>query len=930
MLYAVAAIVLVVLVLVLWQAFGLGPRRARAYRRAQRQLDAGQWQAALARLGPYLGATSETWRKRLRHLAGECHQYALEEAIKEKRFEDAVPHAGQVVELLDHDEAEQTGRILDALLAEVRGAFAQPHDEGTALAEELIERTRRLARHAGGEVPPEVDFWDALCVMRHGRLEEALPLLTALHERVGKQVIDLPLYLGLLLHRLGRPQEALRYLAEANRIDAACPFVTWQMGVSIVAVGGDSGLALRALQRALGNRGLPLWLPHPERVWVEAFPEGRSYVRRLASRHPYSCPLLGGDLPTIIRQGQLALAQVFYRLDRFQEAADLYGKLLQDSPPTVMLLRGYGLALARLGNHDQAYKQLKIALEQEDPKDPFTAGYLALCGALGKPTRPEDKPRNINWALRLLARFQVLGNEEWANLVATVHSEARLLEMPLSAEDQLLACDALASVQATDPRAASTYAHLAVTAAQEIRPVHAWLYARACCEHGVVSAADLDLFARTFADSEAARTFFATHNWDFEEVEYTYLERSAARSPGQFPAPLGPDYPSRGEAFLLARSRKLEQADRKDPARKCVEVLLALAPDSAAGHDRLACLLYRRGEIEQAVALLGNLQRLAPTDHWPLIRQAVLEQERGNAQRRAEAIDRALGLTTGPQRAEVAFLGARLALRAWGSAKEEEEKEPAGSDASFLEHSRELLLACLRDNPDHVEALWCLAAVRSVLGDREGLIGQAALMDRPGVRDGRFHYLGAVCHLASGNYSGVVDLARRASEDRALEADSHFLLGWAHWHLGDLDAARPSLQKVASTKESASADCARALLGQISLSNRAYDEAAAWWTAIAAEHRAQWNLDEPLRRMVLLSGLVDFEGKRYEQAAERFREAGRLGLRDRRLGGLVTLALVKAGQRLLYEAGAGEGEAPEPVPQKGSPGTSSSRKAGTR
>ena len=52
---------------------------------------------------------------------------------------------------------------------------------------------------------------------------------------------------------------------------------------------------------------------------------------------------------------------------------------------------------------------------------------------------------------------------------------------------------------------------------------------------------------------------------------------------------------------------------------------------------------------------------------------------------------------------------------------------------------------------------------------------------------------------------------------------------------------------------------------------------------------------------MLLSGLVDFEKQRFEQAAERFREAGKLGLRDRRLGGLVTLALVKAGQRLLYE-----------------------------
>jgi hypothetical protein len=68
--------------------------------------------------------------------------------------------------------------------------------------------------------------------------------------------------------------------------------------------------------------------------------------------------------------------------------------------------------------------------------------------------------------------------------------------------------------------------------------------------------------------------------------------------------------------------------------------------------------------MERAVELLDGWRRLAPQDHWPLVRQAIIEQERGNAERRAEAIDRALGLTSGQQRAGVAFLGARLALRA--------------------------------------------------------------------------------------------------------------------------------------------------------------------------------------------------------------------------------------------------------------------------
>ena len=52
---------------------------------------------------------------------------------------------------------------------------------------------------------------------------------------------------------------------------------------------------------------------------------------------------------------------------------------------------------------------------------------------------------------------------------------------------------------------------------------------------------------------------------------------------------------------------------------------------------------------------------------------------------------------------------------------------------------------------------------------------------------------------------------------------------------------------------------------------------------------------------MLLAGLTAFEKGKFELAAERIREAGRLGLRDRRLGSMLTLALVKAGQRLLFD-----------------------------
>jgi tetratricopeptide (TPR) repeat protein len=914
--YVILAVLAIGLLVALYLFLAPGPKRWRAFYRAQKLLEGGSWKEALqiaeSLRNPNL---ADAWRVRLRNLAGECHQRAVDQSLKARDFEDALAHATEAAGLLGLEEGEQRGRVVEAMLGEVRRLFAEGIGaEPTKIVLAMIERTNRVA----GSPPPEGIFWQALCQVRQGQYDQAVGTLTTAFEQVGKTVLDPALYLGILLHRLGRPQEALRYLAEANRLDAGCPFITLQMGVSIIAAGGDSGMALRALQRALGNRGLGMWQTQPERAWVEAFPEARSYVRRLATRYRYTCPLLGGDLSILLRQGQLALAQAFYRQERFAEAADLYGKILEDSPPTVMLLRGYGLSLARLGQHDQAYKHLRIALEQEDPKDPFTAGYLALCGALGQPKNSEDKPRNVTWSLRLLARYPVMGNAEWAGLIASVHAEARKVGVPLGVEDQVLLADSLASVCATDPRAALCYSHLAGAFPDAIRPIYAWLYARAATVNNITGPHDLDLFARVFQDvaeapssgrgaTTSARTFFEQQKWDLEEVEYAYLERCSRLAPGRFPDVLGPAYPARGEAFLLARSREQEKAANLDPARTSVEVLLKLAPDSLPAHDRLACLHYRRGDIDRAVELLDGWRRLAPTDHWPLVRQAIIEQERGNASRRAAAIYSALNLTCGPLRAEVAFLGARLALRDGARSPQEQKKgAPPQEDTTSQEAllaSERLLEACLRAQPDHVPALWCLAAVRSVRGDRDALAEQAGVMDRPTVIDPRFHFLGAVCNLAARDYRRVISLGERAvaaGRSGPLEGESRFVMAWAHLHLGEVDAARELLRQVASNDKTTSAVYARALLGRTSVQREAWDEAIQWWSGVDADPRARWGLEEPLRQTVLLAGLAALEEKRFEQAAERFREAGKLGLRDRRLGGLIALALVKAGQRLLY------------------------------
>src|SRR5262249_46320307 len=207
---------------------------------------------------------------------------------------------------------------------------------------------------------------------------------------------------------------------------------------------------------------------------VEGFPEGRSFVGKLASQNRFVCPLFG-DLPAILRDGNTALGLGLYRLGHFQESSEVFTRLMQEAAPSLPVLRGLGLALARLGRYDQAFKHLRTAHELEVGREKLTAGYLALCGAKGKPARPEDKVRNVHWAVRLMSNYRAPGDPEWANLLSQVFAEARALDLALPAEDELMLCDHLAAVHATDPQAAEAYHHLAQAHPQALRSPHAWL-----------------------------------------------------------------------------------------------------------------------------------------------------------------------------------------------------------------------------------------------------------------------------------------------------------------------------------------------------------------------------------------------------------------------------------------------------------------------
>ena len=101
---------------------------------------------------------------------------------------------------------------------------------------------------------------------------------------------------------------------------------------------------------------------------------------------------------------------------------------------------------------------------------------------------------------------------------------------------------------------------------------------------------------------------------------------------------------------------------------------------------------------------------------------------------------------------------------------------------------------------------------------------------------------------------------------------------------------------MARSPETPSVHNARTILGALHFRAASYESASQWWLMHDAARRSAANLDETLRATVFLAALQAFDGGRFEHAAEKLREAGRLGWRDRRLGPLLHLSLFKAGQ----------------------------------
>jgi len=922
------AALLWLLLILCWLAFGSGPRRRRIYRRSRTLLAQGNWEEALALLRPLKSwRHSKGWQQRLRVAEAECLHAAVQDALEQKKFEAALEHAERAASTLGENPDRARQSIVDAMLAEVRRLLATTAaGSSTAPIHDMIGRTLLVQ-----ERTQEAFFWQGILHLRDGKQDRAADALEVARTGVGgiawtfdsftpikaspegegglrgqsSGMIDPPLYLGALLLRQGKAKESLRFLTEANRIDPGCPLVASQLGCAMIAAEGDTQLAVRALQRALGTRGFAQWTATPQRAWIDGLPEGRSYVRRLASEYPYVCPLWGSDLRILLYQANCALAQGYFRLGNFAEASQVFGKLLQESAPSLIVLRGLGLSLARLGQYDEAFKHLRTAHELAGENDRIVAGHLALCGARGKPKQDEDRRRNIAWAIRTVGRFTAPKDAEWASLISDLFAEARSIVLDLSADDQIYLCEHLLSVQATDPQAAEAYHCLQATHPQRMHREYAWLYCRAAQLHGLSHEKELEVFALAFSDVAAAQQFYGQQKWDLSAVEFAYLERAAAREPGRFPAALGPDYEPRGEQLLHARSAA---AADSDALLAVAQIHCKLAPHSHAARDRLAQLHYRRGDIEAAIALLDAWHTLSPDDAVPLSRLAVIQSERGEVDRALSNIYKALDVAEGQQRGGIAFLGAQLSLRhCLLNGKEIEDAPLTEIMLAALQTAADLLQRCLHDIPDHTHALWLLAAIRWLRGAKAELVQQAQIMDRADVRDPRFHLLAAVCFAAADDHAKTLRACERANslaeqDERhmALAVEAVFIAGWAHLLRGDEASALAAFDRVARTDDSPSRGHAQALLGNLSFQRDYLDHAIGWWKELDSDKRILWNLVQPLAGTVFLTALQAMHEGRFQDAADRIREAGKLGWRDRRLGQMLTLALASAGQKLLY------------------------------
>ncbi len=197
-------------------------------------------------------------------------------------------------------------------------------------------------------------------------------------------------------------------------------------------------------------------------------------------------------------------------------------------------------------------------------------------------------------------------------------------------------------------------------------------------------------------------------------------------------------------------------------------------------------------------------------------------------------------------------------------------------------------------------------------------------MQNAEVADPRYHYLAALCHLLGGRPEAVVAACQRIAQpvgsngsgtQRQFAVEAGYLAALANIEMNQPRPAIDALKPLTFDPKSPTLPYAQALLGEVLFREKRHDEAISAWQALDAQKRQAWALSEPMAQTTFISALESMQKAQYEQAAEKFRQAGKLGYRDRRLGPLLLLALFKAGQQAIYK---GE-TAPVPTAQPEAP-----------
>ena len=183
-------------------------------------------------------------------------------------------------------------------------------------------------------------------------------------------------------------------------------------------------------------------------------------------------------------------------------------------------------------------------------------------------------------------------------------------------------------------------------------------------------------------------------------------------------------------------------------------------------------------------------------------------------------------------------------------------------------------------------------------------------MQDAAVPDPRYHYLAALCHLLGGRPEAVVAACQRIAQpvgtngsgvQRQFAVEAGYLAALAHIGMNQPRPAVDALKPLTFDPKSPTLPYAQALLGEVLFSESRHDEAISAWQALDAQKRQAWSLAEPMAQTTFISALESLQKAQYDIAAEKFRQAGRLGYRDRRLVPLLLLALFKAGQQAIYK-----------------------------